>query len=197
MKRIIRLNIPGQVFIFDWDFGDAIDGTDDEALLEQFVAMIPKDDLMKVPDPMVVMERQAPICPACGEAFDGLDGNRCPNCLQEIVDAATGAPLAVGGRQITMGKGLVAVSWTHSFEMHPTIMVSTQNAVIGIVKEDSNLKKLMDKGRAEAKATEEAERIAKSGIVTATDIKAVDKLAKMNKRAQDSLKGKGFNPKLV
>lgn len=195
MTRIIRLNIPGQVFLFDWDFGDT--KADDETLLEQFVAMMPKDGLMKIPDPMVVMERQAPICPACGEAFDGLEGNRCPNCHQEIVDAATGAPLLVGGKQIIMGKGLIAVPWTHSFELHPMIMASTQNAVVGIVKEDSNLKKMMEKGRLEAKLAEEAERVSKSGIVTATDIKTVDKMAKMTKQAQANLKGKGFSPKMI
>ena len=192
----MRVTVPGQVFLFDYTL-DVKDGISDEDFLREVMLKIANTTFMEINDPMMIVEKQALICPACQESFEDLVSSQCPHCHQQIIDEK-GQPLLVGGRQITVGKGIGAVSWSMSFETSEVIFIPLQNATLTVVKNESKLMNIIKKGRIEAAAERERMLHVASGIMVASDMGSVDKAAKMAKASEASLRGKpGFTPKLV
>lgn len=195
--RLVKIFTPGLSLLAEIGVPD---GTPEDQVISVFKTTYGGDgNTVRLDQPWVLLERQAITCPACNENFkqQEMTSNRCPRCGQEVIDPQTMQPLVVGGRQLTIGNVLFAASWSHIHEVSGPVTIGLNNAVIALIQKDSQAAKLIEMGKAELEAIKQAELLSKSGLVVAGDIKAVDKMAKMHKKAHEHLKEGGFKPKLV
>jgi len=195
--RLIKISVPGTAFFVEHEVPD---GSDEGTIISRFICEADKNMMVQVKNPWVLIDKQVLICPACAGEISEAALNAapiCPNCNSIVVDPQTGQPIELGGRKLSVKNTRAAVSLTHIAEAADVLYVSLRSATVLLINKDSNIEKMIQKAKVDLEQEKAAEAQAKSGIVVANNLQAIDQMAVVAKKTEEHLKRGKFVPKLV